>query len=492
VADSLHDTGAGVKEGDVLAGKYRVERVLGVGGMGVVVAAHHIQLDEKVALKFLLPNALGNAEALARFEREARAAVKIKSEHVARVSDVGKLDSGAPYMVMEYLDGGDLSGVLEKQGRLPADQAIAFVLQACEAIAEAHSLGIVHRDLKPSNLFCIRRRDGQLSIKVLDFGISKVTVPGAAGGAGHDMGMTRTTTVVGSPVYMSPEQMQSSKGVDHRTDLWSMGVILYELLTGRIPFDADTVTELAVQVVTQPVPPMEAAAIGMPPGLEQVVLRCLEKQRDTRFQTIGDLAEALSPFAPPRARLSIERIHGMLGPPSPPPPSSADLAPALAASVRRSGSTVAEWQSDSSAKHANRTPIGVAAAAAVALVVGIVVVVARRSPAPATSPSPAVAPAASAAPTASTTPATKSAEPTAEAPPAPPSATAPPPVSAPTAAPAAPSAAAAIHRPPPAPHPTGSSAPPAAVAAPAAGKAHCNPPYYFDAQGNRVFKKECL
>ncbi|MGH7270161.1 MAG: serine/threonine protein kinase, partial [Polyangiaceae bacterium] len=198
----------GVQAGDVLAGKYRVEQVLGVGGMGVVVAAHHLQLDEKVALKFLLPHALTNAEAMARFEREARAAVKIKSEHVARVSDVGKLENGSPYMVMEYLEGTDLAGWLEKRGALSIEEAVEFVLQACEAIAEAHALGIVHRDLKPANLFCVRRADGRLSIKVLDFGISKVTKGGI-----QDVSMTRTTAIMGSPLYMSPEQMQSSKQV---------------------------------------------------------------------------------------------------------------------------------------------------------------------------------------------------------------------------------------------------------------------------------------
>jgi len=201
------DTAAGVRPGDVLVGKYRVERVLGAGGMGVVVAAHHIQLDEKVALKFLLPEALQNHEAIGRFVREARAAVKIKGEHVARVSDVGQLENGAPYIVMEYLDGIDLAAWLKQRGALPTELAVDFVLQTCEAIAEAHLLGIVHRDLKPANLFCVQRADGQLIIKVLDFGISKVTTPGAVG---HEM--TRTNAMVGSPYYMSPEQMQSMHG----------------------------------------------------------------------------------------------------------------------------------------------------------------------------------------------------------------------------------------------------------------------------------------
>src|SRR6266851_4099597 len=183
---------APVREGDLLAGKYRVERVLGAGGMGIVVAAHHLQLDERVAIKFLLPEMLSHQETVERFSREARAAVKIKSEQVTRVIDVGTLDNGAPYMVMEYLDGSDLAALLQQSGALPIEQAVEFVLQACEAIADAHGLGIVHRDLKPANLFCIRRSDGLLSIKVLDFGISKVTGMSASG---PDMGMTKTAAV---------------------------------------------------------------------------------------------------------------------------------------------------------------------------------------------------------------------------------------------------------------------------------------------------------
>src|SRR5580704_2008082 len=201
-----------VHRGEVLAGKYRVDRVLGEGGMGVVVAAHHLQLDQKVALKFLLPDALENSDSVARFRREAQAAVKIKSEHVARVTDVGELENGAPYIVMEYLEGSDLADWLREHGPLPIEQAVDFVLQACEALAEAHVLGIVHRDLKPANLFCLQKPDGSVCIKVLDFGISKVLTPGAASSSE----MTRTTAFLGSPLYMSPEQLQMSKGVDTR------------------------------------------------------------------------------------------------------------------------------------------------------------------------------------------------------------------------------------------------------------------------------------
>jgi len=294
--------------GQVLAGKYRVERVVGAGGMGVVVAAHHLQLDQRVALKFLLPQALANPEVVARFDREARAAVRIKSEHVARVIDVGKLENGAPYMVMEYLEGGDLAAWLDHRGPLPIAQAVDFVMQACEAIAEAHALGIVHRDLKPANLFCIRRPDGLLSIKVLDFGISKLLGMGSS----SDMGMTRTATLVGSPFYMSPEQMHSAKGVDPRTDLWSLGVILFELLTNRLPFEADEMPELIIKVLRDPPPSLVQLRPDVPPALEAVVMRCLEKARDQRWPDVGQLAQALVEFGPARARVSLEVVSGIV------------------------------------------------------------------------------------------------------------------------------------------------------------------------------------
>ena len=303
------EVAAGVREGDILTGKYRVERVLGVGGMGVVVAAHHIQLDERVAIKFLRPEALGNAETVARFAREARAAVKIKSEHVARVIDVGTLETGAPYIVMEYLDGGDLGAWLEQRGALPVEQAVEFILHACEAIAVAHGLGIVHRDLKPSNLFCIRQPDGLLSIKVLDFGISKVT--GLAGSA-PDVRMTRTNTVFGSPLYMAPEQMLSAREADTRTDIWALGAILYELLAGKSPFDGDTLPEVYARISTQAPPPLGDRRPDLPPGIEQVILKCLEKDRSRRYQNVAELAVALGPFGPKRSRASVERTSRII------------------------------------------------------------------------------------------------------------------------------------------------------------------------------------
>jgi serine/threonine-protein kinase len=296
---------AGVQPGQILLGKYRIERVLGVGGMGVVVAATHTTLEERVAIKFLLPEALRNPEAVARFLREARAAVRIKSEHVARVTDVGTLETGAPYMIMEYLDGGDLGVLAQKRGAMPFELAVEYILQACEALAEAHGLGIIHRDLKPSNLFVVTRADGSPSVKVLDFGISKVTGMGASG---SDLGMTKTTTIMGSPLYMSPEQMASSRDVDPRTDIWALGAILFELLTGRVPFQADTITQLCAMILQQQAEPLRNHRPDAPEGLQVVIARCLEKDRNRRYANVAELANALAPFAPRRARHSVERI----------------------------------------------------------------------------------------------------------------------------------------------------------------------------------------
>ncbi|HEY2514537.1 MAG TPA: serine/threonine-protein kinase [Polyangiaceae bacterium] len=300
---------ASIPPGTVLAGKYRVTKVLGEGGMGVVVAAVHVQLDEPVALKFMLPSALGSPEAVGRFLREARAAVKLKSEHVARVSDVGTLEDGAPYIVMEYLEGTDLAGVLTTRGALPAEEAVEYILQACDALAEAHSLGIVHRDLKPANLFLTQRRDGSPLVKVLDFGISKSSTLNEAGGAA----LTKTGGLMGSPMYMSPEQMKSAKDADARTDVWSLGVILYELVGGRTPFDSDTLGGLMAQVLTEPAPPLGALRPDLPAPLYEVIHRCLEKDRANRYANVAELAAALGPLAPPRAQILVPRIAGVLG-----------------------------------------------------------------------------------------------------------------------------------------------------------------------------------
>jgi serine/threonine-protein kinase len=293
-------------EGTVLAQKYRVERVLGAGGMGVVVAAMHLSLDERVALKFLHPT-MASPEALARFAREARAAAKIKSEHVARVTDVGTLDTGSPYLVMEYLEGADLGRVLAERGPLPIRDAVEFVLQACDAVAEAHTLGIVHRDLKPSNLFLAKRAGGPGIVKVLDFGISKVMPRGATPPPDGDMGMTRTRAWLGSPLYMSPEQMRSARDVDARGDVWALGVILFELLTGKPPFDAQTFPELCALIMHAEPTPLQRLRPDVPAALIAAIAKCLAKDPGQRFPTVAHLVLALVDLAPRRARSVAER-----------------------------------------------------------------------------------------------------------------------------------------------------------------------------------------
>lgn len=299
-----------VKEGEVLADKYRVDKLLGVGGMGVVVAATHIQLGKKVAIKFMLPAAVTMPVAMERFVREARAAVQLRGEHVAQVVDVGTLKNGAPYMVMDYLDGNDLGFLIQQHGALPIADAVDFVLQACEAVAEAHSAGIVHRDLKPRNLFVTKRVDQSPLVKVLDFGISKVmNVDGK-----EDHALTGTNDVMGSPLYMSPEQLKSSRHVDGRTDIWSLGVVLYELLTGQVPFRADTIPQLCGLVLQEPPTPLVEHRPDAPYALWLVILRCLAKDPAGRFQNVDELAKALEPFAPHRSRQAIERIQSIVKP----------------------------------------------------------------------------------------------------------------------------------------------------------------------------------
>jgi serine/threonine-protein kinase len=280
------------RPGDILAGKYRVEKVLGAGAMGVVVAAMHEDLRELRAIKFMLPSMLSDAEGVERFLREARAAVRLKSQHVAKIHDIGRLETGAPYMVMEYLEGSDLKHLLEARGALPVHEAVGYMLQVCEAIAEAHALGIVHRDLKPANLFLASGAGGAPCIKVLDFGIAKVL------GSGPDAGdMTRTSALLGTPLYMSPEQMRGARSIDGRSDVWALGAILYRMLTGRTPFSGSSVTEICAAVVADQPDPPAMLRPDIPPALEAAVMQCLEKSPARRFATAAQFAAAIAPFA---------------------------------------------------------------------------------------------------------------------------------------------------------------------------------------------------
>jgi serine/threonine protein kinase len=319
-----------IRQGDVLAGKYRVERVLGVGGMGVVVLARHIELDEKVALKVLLPEWLADDDAVARFAREARAMVRIKSDHVARVTDVGTLDNGAPYIVMEYLEGEDLGARLERRGVLPVDQAVDFLLQACIAVADAHAVGIVHRDLKPSNFFCIRRSDGETLIKLLDFGISRLSEATGAMSAF----VTGASVMVGSPHYMAPEQMRAGANIDARTDVWALGIILFELLVGCPPYAADSMAELAFMVGNDPVPAVRRTRPDVPSGLEAVIGQCLKKDPNARYFDVAELARALLPFAPPRSTAAVERVVRILDAARPTPRPTIPMGPVPLGPIR--------------------------------------------------------------------------------------------------------------------------------------------------------------
>ncbi len=506
------ETTAGVRVGDILAGKYRVDGVLGEGGMGVVVAAHHLQLDEPVALKFLLPAALKNADTMARFAREARAAVKIKSEHVARVIDVGTLETGAPYIVMEFLRGSDLSVWLAEKGPLPIEQAVEFVLQGCEAIAEAHSLGIIHRDLKPANLFVVRRNDGLHSVKVLDFGISKMTQNGP------DMAGTKTSLVMGSPFYMSPEQMRSSKDVTPQSDIWALGVILHELLAGQTPFSGETFPEICIKIGTEPPASLRSVRPDAPAALEAVVRKCLEKDRHLRYRDVAQLALALQEFAPKRAKASVDRILGILQSPGLSATEMVHAAASGAVVLAAAAGPVASSPPGTIGSF-GQTTRGMSrrtkgATAGIGLVCALLAaagfVAARRSAKSSVSTAGVAA-----APAQGTTTPAALAPALPASPPVDPVA---PPVAAPVAPPSSPAepsanAAAAVHgsapvhatpSPPPnhakpvaiaAPAPSPLTSAPAAAPAPATARApapNCDPPFYFDANGIRVFKKECV
>ena len=286
--------------GQILAGKYRIERVLGAGAMGMVLAATHLALGTRVAIKIMLGGGRRGDELAARFLREARVAAMLRSQHAGKVLDLGTTEDGAPYIVMEYLDGEDLVSRLAARGPLPVEEAVGYILQACEAIAEAHGLGIVHRDIKPANLFLTTGVDGAPCMKVVDFGVAKQN--------DSDLALTRTGQAIGSPLYMSPEQMNGSRDVDGRADIWSLGVTLYEMIAGTTPFFADTLTELCARVHLGWPTPITEYRNDVPAGLEAVLMQCFEKRRERRWPNVAALAAALAPYASERTRIYAERV----------------------------------------------------------------------------------------------------------------------------------------------------------------------------------------
>ncbi len=358
-----------VSEGSLLAGKYRVERVLGEGGMGIVAAATHEVLGQRVAVKFLHSHVSLLPDFVERFHREAKAAAGIESEHVARVLDVGTLDNGAPYMVMEYLEGEDLNQLLERKGTFTVHDSIEYILQACDALALAHAARIIHRDLKPANLFLARQHGRQL-VKLLDFGISKA-IDGKSGD-----NLTQTSAMMGTALYMSPEQLRKRKDLDERVDIWALGVMLYEFVTGRLPFEGDSLPEVIALILEGKATPVLEHTPQLDPGFVAIIDRCMATDRDLRYMGVGDLALALLPFANTASRVYVDRITHVVPPrgplpaltippatiPSPPSPHSITAPPgSLPSAMVQTGPVRSEG---------SRWPIFALAAGAIVLAVG--------------------------------------------------------------------------------------------------------------------------
>ncbi|HUQ00923.1 MAG TPA: serine/threonine-protein kinase [Kofleriaceae bacterium] len=333
-----------VQLGALVDDKFRVERVLGAGGMGIVVEATHLLLRQRVALKFIRREIARDATNVARFLREARACVQLRSEHIARIMDVGTLPDDTPFIVMEYLEGRTVDEIVKADGRLPAATAVGYVLQACVGMAEAHALGIVHRDLKPHNLFVTTTPAGRALVKILDFGISKAAL---TGGAGDDHALTDSRTIVGSPAYMAPEQMESSRDVDARADIWSLGAILFALCAGHPPFRGATLLQLCARVETGERETLDAEAFGVPAGVVDAIDACLKRAPAQRPADLGELAQRLAPYTTDGDELAAEVAATLrttrrapagdtplpgTPPPSTPPPARASTPPARGSS----------------------------------------------------------------------------------------------------------------------------------------------------------------
>jgi serine/threonine-protein kinase len=293
MSDARLETTQGIppQPGVLVADKYRLDREIGRGGMGVVFAAHHETLGHAVAVKLLAVPPGAPSNVVDRFLREARIVVRLRSEHVVRVYDVGALPDGTHYLVMDLLEGHDLMEHLRRRGLLPVAETVDLLVQACAGLSEAHGAGVVHRDVKLGNLFVTQRRDGSTCLKVLDFGISKSSV-----GIDADLDLTETAALLGSPMYMAPEQIRNAKAVDHRADLWALGIVAYRLLTGAAPFPGDTPLAVCAAITAEPPSDLRKARPDVPPALAAVLLRCLEKSPAGRPVSAAALALELAPF----------------------------------------------------------------------------------------------------------------------------------------------------------------------------------------------------
>jgi serine/threonine-protein kinase len=279
-----------LQAGQIIEGKYSIVRLLGEGGMGAVYEGENVRIHRRVAIKVLHPGAAENVDAVQRFEREAQAAGRIGSDHIVEVLDLGNLPSGDRFMVMEYLDGENLNHRIQARGRLTPHEAAPIMAQLLEGLGAAHGAGIIHRDLKPDNVYLVKSKRGLTDfVKILDFGISKFNKLNKDSG----MSMTRTGAVMGTPYYMSPEQAKGSKEMDHRSDLYSAGVILYEAVTGQVPFNAETFNELIFKIVLETPPPPQQLAPGLDPAFASIVQKAMAREPNDRFQTAADFAQAL-------------------------------------------------------------------------------------------------------------------------------------------------------------------------------------------------------
>jgi len=295
------------RPGEILAGKYRITKVLASGGMGLVAEARNVLLDQRVAVKLMRQDVRDTTRARDRFLREARAAGRLRGPHITRVLDTGVLADGGPFIVMELLEGRDLASTLKREGPLACEMVVDLALQACEALAEAHAAGIVHRDLKPANLFLTTGPHGRPLLKVLDFGVAKANALTEG-----SSGLTRTDTIVGTPAYMSPEQLKSAREVDARTDVWSLGATLFELLSGRPPFLGETSGDVFAKIVQDERPRLGEVAPDVPAGLVAAIERCLAPDREDRFADVGELAQALEGYGPSTAKGATERVRTLL------------------------------------------------------------------------------------------------------------------------------------------------------------------------------------